>query len=125
MVNEIFQKVFDILQPVLPSDWKKMVLFVGYTSGSYTIKYFTCDNKGKFTDCFSQIGINKAQLIKLFMNIDKIVGSERKKLDEKDKWSTLTMTVMADGKMKIDFDYADMSDGMIAYEQRWKEKYIK
>ena len=125
MDNEIFQKIFDILQPVLPTGWKKMVLFVGYTAGSYTMKYYTCDNQGIFTDCFSQSGINRAQLIKLFMSIDKAVTPERKKLDGKNKWSVLTMIVTDDGKMKTDFDYTDISDNAIAYEQSWKEKYIK
>lgn len=125
MDNKIFQKIFDILQPVLPNGWKKMVLFVGYTAGSYTMKYYTCDNQGRFTDCFSQSVINRTQLIKLFMSIDKAVSPERKKLNEKNKWSVLTMIVTDDGKMKTDFDYTDISDNAIAYEQSWKEKYIK
>lgn len=125
MNNEIFQNIFDILQPALPNEWKKMVLFVGYTAGSYTMKYYTADDNGKYTDCFSQKGINKAQLIKLFMSIDKIVAPERKKLDDKNRWTVLTMSVTNDGSMKTEFDYADISENAIAYEQKWKEKYIK
>ena len=125
MNNEIFQEVFDILQPVLPKGWEKMVLFVGYTTGSSTMKYYTSDNSGKYTDCFSQKGINKAQLIKLFMNIDKVVSSERKKLDEKSRWSVMTMLVSSEGSMQTEFDYSDISENVIAYEQKWKEKYIK
>ena len=59
------------------------------------------------------------------MNIDKVVGPERKKLDEKNKWSVLTMSVTNDGNMKTEFDYTDISENAIAYEQKWKEKYIK
>lgn len=125
MNNEIFQEVFDILQPVLPEGWEKMVLFVGYTTGSYTMKYYTSDNSGKYTDCFSPKGINKAQLIKLFMNIDKVVSSERKKMDEKSRWSVMTMLVSSEGSMQTEFDYSDISENVIAYEQKWKEKYIK
>lgn len=125
MNNEIFQNIFDILQPAFPNKWKKMVLFVGYTAGSYTMKYYTADDKGEYTDCFSQKGVNKAQLIKLFMNIDKVVAPERKKLDDKNKWTVLTMSVTNDGSMKTEFDYADISENAIAYEQKWKEKYIK
>lgn len=125
MNNEIFQNIFDIIQPTLPNSWKKMVLFVGYTAGSYTMKYYTADEKGEYTDCFSQKEINKVQLIKLFMRIDRVVGPERKKLDEQNKWSVLTMTVTNDGNMKTEFDYADISENVIAYERSWKEKYIK
>lgn len=125
MNNEIFQNIFDIIQPTLPNSWKKMVLFVGYTAGSYTMKYYTADEKGEYIDCFSQKEINKVQLIKLFMRIDRVVGPERKKLDEQNKWSVLTMTVTNDGNMKTEFDYADISENVIAYERNWKEKYIK
>ncbi len=125
MNNEIFQNIFDILQPVLPKGWKKMVLYVGYTAGSYTMKYYTCDGRGVYTNCFNQKGINKVQLIKLFMNIDKVVSHERKKMDEKSKWSVLTMMVSCDGVMKTEFDYSDISENAIVYEQNWKEKYIK
>ena len=125
MNNEIFQNIFDIIQPTLPNSWKKMVLFVGYTAGSYTMKYYTADEKGEYRDCFSQKEINKVQLIKLFMRIDRVVGPERKKLDEQNKWSVLTMTVTNDGNMKTEFDYADISENVIAYERNWKEKYIK
>lgn len=87
--------------------------------------YYTVDQKGEYTVCFDQKEINKAQLIKLFMNIDKVIGSERKKLDEKNKWSVLTMTVTNDGKMKNEFDYSDISENSFEYEQKWKDKYIK
>lgn len=125
MNNEIFQNVFDLIQPLLPNNWKKMMLFVGYTAGSYTMKYYTSNEKGEFIDCFSQKGINKSQLIKLFMNIDKVLSAERKKLDDKNRWTVLTMSVACDGAMKTEFDYADISENAIAYEQNWKEKYIK
>ena len=69
MNEEIFQQVFDLIQPVLPSGWEKVVFFAGYTAGSYTMKFYTSDKKGVFTDCFSQKGANKAQLIKTFMGI--------------------------------------------------------
>lgn len=125
MDNEIFQNVFDKLTPMLPKDWKKLILFVGYTSGSYTMKYYTSDAKGTYTDCFSQSGANKAQLIKLFMSIDKTLQVEREKLDTKNKWTVLTMTVEDDGSMKTEFDYADISEDAITYEQSWKRKYIE
>lgn len=125
MNNAIFQKIFDMLQPVLPKEWKKLVLYVGYTAGSYTMKYYTSDTNGVYTDCFRQKNINKAQLINLFMHIDKVVESERKKLDDKNKWSVMTMIVDIDGSMKSEFEYEDISENAIAYEQSWKEKYIK
>lgn len=125
MSNEIFQKVYDMIHPFLPEGWKKMVLYVGYTTGSYSMKYYTSDKDGRYTDCFSQKEISKAQIIKLFMDVDKILASERKSLDDKSRWSVMTMIVEADGNMRTDFEYSDISENVISYEQSWKNKYLK
>lgn len=125
MDSEIFQKIIDKLIPLLPNEWEKLILFVGYTSGSYTMKYYTSDGKGIYTDCFSQSGVNRMQLIKAFMSIDEILQAERSKLDDKNKWTVLTMMVGSDGSMKTEVDYVDISENAIAYEQSWKRKYIK
>ena len=89
------------------------------------MKFYTSDKKGIFTDCFGQKGANKAQLIKTFMSIDKALSAVRKELADKDRWTVMTMIVGSDGKMKTEFDYADISENAIAYEQAWKEKYVK
>ena len=125
MNNDIFQKVFDLLQPMLPDNWEKMILYVGYSTGSYSMKFYTCDTSGIYTDCFSYGEVSKSKLIQLFMSIDKLLASERGILDEKNKWSVMTMIVNSDGKMKTEFDYADFSENTIAYEQSWKEKYLQ
>lgn len=125
MNSEIFQKVFDILHNVLPLDWKKLVLYVGYSAGSYSMKYYISDENGSYTDCFKQTGISRTQLIKTFMAIDKELSAERKTLDEKNRWNVLSLIVEADGRMKAEYDYVDISENSIEYEQMWKEKYLK
>ena len=124
MDNKVFQDIFDILQPVLPKEWKKFLLFIGYTEGSYTMKYYTCNDSGVYIDCFSQKEISRAQLIRIFMNIDKIVSPQRKELDEKSRWTVMTMIVSADGSMKSEFDYDDISENAIQYERDWERKYL-
>lgn len=36
----------------------------------------------------------------------------------------MTMIVDADGNMKTEFDYSDISEDSIGYEQNWRKKYI-
>lgn len=124
MNNKIFQNVFDKIQPLLPEDWNKVILFVGYTEGSYSMKYYTYNSQGKYLDCFSQEGASKAKLIQVFMEINEILSRSRKELDEKNRWSVMTMIVNADGSMKTEFDYDNLSEDFIAYEQKWKDMYI-
>ena len=108
MDNKIFQEVFDILQSVLPTKWERVCFFAGYTEGSYTMKYYTYYN-GTYVDCFSQEEISRTQLIKL---------------DEEHRWTVMTMIVGADGSMKSEFDYKDISEIAIQYEREWESKYL-
>ena len=125
MNNEIFQEIFDILAPEFPKEWEKMIFYAGYTNGSYSMKFYTSDKNGIYTDCFSQAWAKREQLIRLFMRIDKLLAPERKLLDDKMKWSVMTMVVEADGNMKTEFDYDDISENSLDYEKEWKEKYLK
>lgn len=124
MNQEVFQDVFDKVGDYLPIGWQKMVFFAGYTKGSYNMKFYYKNSKGEYFDCFNIPGIEKANLIKLFMDIDKVFSKERKKLNDKDRWSIFTMAVDFKGNMKTEFDYKDHSEDMIAYEREWKKKYL-
>lgn len=123
MDDNIFQNVFDLIQDYLPDGWEKTVLFVGYTTGSYSMKFYAKTNS-RYIDCFSFAGVSKKDLTKLFMKIDKVLKTERNKLTEKNKWTVLTMVVDSTGAMKTFFEYDDHSDDMIAYEKKWKKKYL-
>jgi hypothetical protein len=123
MDDSIFQNVFDLIHDYLPDGWKKTVLFVGYTTGSYSMKFYTKTNS-RYIDCFSFAGVSKNDLTKLFKKIDRVLKTERNKLTEKNKWTVLTMVVDSTGAMKTSFDYDDHSNDMIAYEKKWKKKYL-
>lgn len=124
MNNEIYQEIFDLLSEVLPADWKKFVLYVAYTPGSFAIKYYTRNENGIYTDCFSQQKVSRAQLVKIFMEIDKRISLERNLLEDNNKWNVMTMIVDSNGRIKVDYDYVDISENSIDYEKKWKAKYI-
>ena len=124
MNEKVFQEVWDKIQDYLPADWQRMVFFAGYTEDSYSMKFYSKPDNGSYIDCFRLPGAVKAKLIKLFMDVNKILAEERKKLDDKNKWTVFTMMVDSDGNMKADFDYSDHSEDMISYEREWKKKYL-
>lgn len=124
MNNALFQNVFDILQKGLPDEWDKVILYAMYDDNSYSIKYYVSSGKGKYTDCFNLGIMTKAQLIKQFMEIDKVISSERKTLSEKEKWTSLTMTIESNGKFLTKFDYSFIEDP-IEYEQKWKKLMLR
>lgn len=123
MDENIFQNVWDKLQDVLPEEWKKVIFYAGYMTGSYSMKFYTYFDDGSYKDCFSLPNVEQMQLISLFMDIDKILSKERKALGN-EKWTVFTMVVDDKGNMKTDFDYTDISENAIAYEREWKKKYL-
>lgn len=125
MDERLFQEIFSELKKVLPLEWSRIAFFAGYTKGSYTMKYYIDDGKTGYIDCFKLGNVNKSSLVRLFMNIDKIISPNRNSLDESKKWTVLSLFVNSEGKISAKFDYTDISENAIAYEQEWKERWLK
>ena len=125
-MNELdYQAIFDVLQDVLPPVWEKVVFYAEYTEGSYSMKYFVNINGGSFVDCYQLKEFSKAQIIKVFMNIDKMISPIRSQMEKGKRWNVLTLIVDASGKFRTEFDYADISENTISYHEEWKDKYLK
>jgi len=123
MNETLFQEIFDELQNYMPDKWEKVVLYVEYSAGSYSMKYYIKVD-GTYVDCFNLKNVSKAHLIKLFMNLDKKISIERNKLDDNNRWSVMTMIVDSEGGFTTDFDYSDLTENTIEYQKNWKKKYI-
>lgn len=124
MNNEMFQNIFDKLQDGMPAAWDKVVLYVAYFEGSYSMKYYVRKGKSEYVDCYNLEGMTNSKLIKLFMALDKIIAPERETLGKK-KWSVMTLIVDSEGDFKTDFDYKDISADSLEYEEKWEKKYLK
>lgn len=124
MDKEIFQGIYEKLSPVLPQDWKTVIFRADYTESSYSMKFYIDSGNGTYVDCYNLTNTSKTVLIKVFMAVDGIISAERRKLQEKDRWSVMTVIVSSDGKFKSDFDYRDISENMISYQDEWEKKYL-
>lgn len=120
----IYQKVFDEIRNDIPEGWIKLVFFVAYTEGSYSMKYYYSLDGDTFWDCYSIKGLNASQLIKKFIRLDSILAEERMQLIADKRWNVMTMVVEANGAFKTEYDYSDISENMISYEKKWREKYL-
>ena len=88
------------------------------------MKYFIDLGDGEYKDCFSLGNIPNMQLMKLFMDINKIISPIRDYLEEASKWNVITMIIEADGNFKTHFDYSAKNDNFISYEKEWKKYYL-
>ena len=124
MNKVVFQKIYECLVPVLPSNWENIVFYAGYTSGSYSMKYYYKTADGEYKDCFSQTEVPQNQIVLAFMKIDKVLYPERTSVTGKSPWNVLTMRFDSKGKVDVDFDYSVIDESRIEYEKKWYEKYI-
>ena len=123
MNNTIYQAIFNKLQEYLPANWDEVVFYAAYAEGSYSMKYYV--KKGtEITSCFNLMNVSKAQLVKLFMSIDRELVAERKSLPTKDLWSVMTMVIGADGNMKTHYDFTNICENSISFEKAWEDKYL-
>lgn len=124
MNSDMYQKIFNLIAEVLPENWSKLVFMAGYTEGSYSMKYYVKIGATDYLDCFELGNIDNLQILQLFIKLDSVISSERSLLQDSEKWNVLSMTVDSEGKMKTDFDYTDISNDVITYEEEWKKKYL-
>ena len=83
------------------------------------------NQNGAYVDCYQLKNCTRTKLIRLFMDIHKVLEPSRKQTNGQNPWTVFTMIVDANGNMKTYFDYEDISESAIAYEKTWKEKYLK
>lgn len=118
--NSEYQKIFDEIEDYLPTDWKKVVVYIAYGKGCYTIKYYIKGSDDAYVDCFNQTK-NKAKLTKAFLRINKIVSKSRM---TKNPWTVMTIIIDSNGHIKTNYSYDNISENMIEYEKSWKKKYL-
>jgi len=117
----VFQEIYDEIDKYLPQKWDKIVAYLEYMEGAYSISFFVKQDK-EYVKCYDIPGINEDDLMKSFKTIDKVVNKERETL--KESWTNMTMVVKPDGDMHTDFDYTDLTEGSYKYKKEWKAKYL-
>lgn len=124
MDNGIFQSIYEKLIPVLPQNWKTIVFRADYTKGSYSMKFYVDFGGGTYIECYNLANISRSALIKAFMDVNAIISTERRKLQDKDLWSVMTVIMGAEGSFRGEFDYRVIDENMISYQDEWEKKYI-
>lgn len=123
MDEKYLQEIFSVLEGVLPLKWNNVAFYASYSTGSYSMKYFVDCGQG-YIDCFSLAEVKRTQVIRAFLSIDKIISAKRNSLDEKNRWNLIGIFVDSAGKINVEFDYSNINENYIEYEQDWKAKHL-
>jgi len=121
MNDQFFQLIYNELAQYLVLGWEKLIVYLEYGEGYYSISFYEKVN-GRYYKCYDLSDVSEDDLDQSFERIDKAVSIDRGK--EKDPWSNMTMIVDNTGKMHVDFDYTDLSNGAYKYIKQWKKNYL-
>lgn len=119
-----FQNIFDQIEEFLPVNWNKVIFYAEYGKNSYSMEFYTAKEGGEYTKCFALPGVNRADLLKLFQEINLLIRKKRDTITSEKLWSNMTMTVEHSGAFKVDYDYTDLLENAYEYKNLWKEKYL-
>ncbi len=119
-----FQKLYELLDDVLPDIWTKVIFRAEYHEGSYSMKYYVKDQSGKYIDCYKLQDITEDDIVNAYIEIDKLLYPERQKLAADKRWSVLTFSIDFDGKFRTDFSYVDIDADYFKFIEEWKKKYL-
>lgn len=120
MKDSIYQEIYNVIEPLLPKDWEKLILYIEYGMASYNMSFYV-GRKNNMVKCYNLPDLTEKEILEAYAQIDKIIAPERK--GELEKWTNLTMVVEDDG-FHVDLDYTDLSQGSYDYKKKWKRKYI-
>lgn len=126
--QEMYQQIFNKLQDYLPEGWQKIDFHTVHTKRKYSMKYFVM-TENKWVDCFNLI--DRKELVRLFIDINKDITNVWNRLPEKHKWYVLNMVVDRQGHINVTYDYADdvkdNDDTLLTYltqkEREWSKSF--
>ena len=123
MKDEIFQKILDLVFPILPEDWTCFVVRGLFSQDGSEIKIFIRDSSNAYHDCFA-LGIPNAEVVQVCKAIYEELLQLRQS-SEKEPWSVITMTVDNEGNFTSDFDYSQIKMFSPEYDSAWEQRYLK
>lgn len=116
------KELFVLIERNLPYPWDEIVFYAEYGVSSYSIEFWI-KNGSSYTKCFDLPGIDEEALLDSFDEMNEVLEVQRSALPKDALWSSMTMTVHSSGKVKVDFDYSDLSSEE-ASRDVWKAHYL-
>ncbi|BET16686.1 TIGR01741 family protein [Bacillus velezensis] len=128
-MGELYQKIAEHLNEMIPSQWEKIVLYAEILDDSADIYfYFTTPNNSDYL--FShyipeQFNVSEEIYDQLLIELQELFEElkEEFKLDNQDIWTNLTLILENTGKFSIDYNYDDVLSSQLDDLQRrdvWK-----
>jgi uncharacterized protein (TIGR01741 family) len=130
-LGKIYQQIGETIVEMIPEEWEKVYLYAEVSEGfSYVYFYYYPVNHSSpvyFLDIPEKFHISDTEFdeIKhqLFEEFVKLWDTFKK--HDQEPWTNLTLYLDSSGKIKIHFDYEDLSDANPLHRRIiWKYRYL-
>ncbi|RPK01754.1 immunity protein YezG family protein [Bacillus subtilis] len=129
-MGELYQKIAEHLNEMIPSQWEKIVVYAEILDDSADIYfYFTTPNNNSdylFSHYIPELfDVSEESYDQLLIELQELFEElkEEFKLDNQDIWTNLTLKLENIGKFSIDYNYDDVLSSELDDLQRrdvWK-----
>ncbi|WP_276736570.1 immunity protein YezG family protein [Bacillus sp. (in: firmicutes)] len=128
-IGELYQKIAEYLNEMIPSQWEKIVLYAEILDDSADIYfYFTTPNNSDYLYSHyipEQFNVCEEIYDQLLIELQELFEElkEEFKLGNQDIWTNLTLKLENTGKFSIDYNYDDVLSSELDDLQRrdvWK-----
>lgn len=125
-MEKLFNSLAEILQTLLPENWKIVHLYSEISQNSYDTSFY-CKIKGScnYIHCYSfeELGISEKAVDDAVEKLSEVLKTFW--TNSKDKWTNCTFSLYSEGDFNFDIDYTDLTNCTFEYRENWKAKYLK
>lgn len=124
MIDLSYENIFRLIHPSLPQEWSKLVVRAVFDNESCNVKYYVQHHDKTYTDCF-ELGYDHQLLLEIIANVHQEIAYVRNQLEGKNKWNSVTVSILSDGAFETNYDYSKISLNADFDDKAWKEKFLK
>ncbi|MBA4548381.1 antitoxin YezG family protein [Thermoactinomyces intermedius] len=129
--EKLYQQIGETIVEMIPEEWEKVYLYGEVNEGfCYSFFYYYPENSTSpvyYMDIPKRFHIDQSEfdkvLFQLFDHLEELWETFKK--HDQEPWTNLTLYLDSSGKIKIHFDYEDLSDANPLHRRIiWKYRYL-
>jgi uncharacterized protein (TIGR01741 family) len=126
----IYQRVANILNEMIPEDWRKILLYAEFREGySQVFFYYYPMNEDKPVynlDIVDIFNVDKRHYKSLKQELYNCFEELWNEFKIQEQWTNLTYILDNTGRMKINYGYEDLSEiNPVEKQEKWEAEYLE
>jgi len=130
-MEKLYSQIAKAIVNIIPEEWDKVCLYAEGRDGYRQVFFYYYPIKSNepiySLDIVDKFNINERQYDERETNLYNCFSGLWKefKMQNQEPWTNLTFFLDSTGKMKIDYNYDDISQiSPVEKQEKWEEKYL-